>query len=89
MFTLEALIYLYTVTVVVSEGSQLKHWVCIVASGMTNSSLKTRKGLLVSLFVSISVVHYQTCTGQSRFELYTGLKEHLRNYVCERENKLV
>lgn len=48
---------------------------------MTILSLKTKKGLLVSLFVGILVVHYQTCNGQSSFELYTGFRKHLRDGV--------
>jgi len=43
LFTLEALIYLCAITIAVSEGSQLKYRFCIVASDMTNSSLKTTK----------------------------------------------
>lgn len=81
MFTLEALIYLCAINIAVSEGSQLKYRFGGVVSDMTILSLKTKKGLFVSLFVGILVVHYQTCTGQSSFELYTGFREHLRDGV--------
>lgn len=43
MFTSESLTYLHAISTAVYEGSQLKYRFCIVASDMTNLSLKSRK----------------------------------------------